>query len=825
MDDAIKYLIEKAGNPSLGMRNYERFLARYREENNRDYKADTPSGRLLLRIFGNSHALSERLISHPEWADRHAADAYATQEKPRERLVQEIEDELSGIDRTNAEEMCKLIRHIKYREMIRLVARDLDGHAPVHQLLLEWSNVADLLIETAYHSSQMELTRRYGETCSGAVIALGKLGGGELNLSSDVDLLFIYRRDSDHSPSPHEFYVKLTGAVTKLLSRVTDDGFAFRVDHDLRPEGAQGPLANSLDAAERYYAYFGQHWERQALIRARPIAGDLALGQEFVDRVRPFVYRRTLGLDDLTAMRRMKERMSEKKSSRHTIDIKHDSGGIRSVEFLVQALQLIYGGFHHRVREPNVFSAVDLLTEDRLIHSTSGRRLKEAYAFLRRIENMIQMVREQQVHQLPDKSEEIDALARRMDYHDGDGKSAGEKFERDLDRHMENVKRLFQGMFEADYERIELIEAIEENLTTCKNEEEVHDSIPWFKDRETGRIKHLDLAGKLDLPEVLSRLTLVAEVVIATARRIAWDSMTQRYGIPRDGDGAPASLAIVGMGKLGSREVDYGSDLDLLFTYSSEGETDGERSIDNREFFARLAQRIISLITITSRYGRAYEVDSELRPSGRSGMLVTTHEAFLDYHLNRAEPWERMSLLRARAIDGQQPFIGQFRMILGNLAFELPRPDDGLIVSQMRHLKKRMEDERARDDVGRYDIKHGRGGIFELDTVIQFLQLRSASKHPSLRIQNTFRVLDALAENGLVDQSRYGVLSDSLMFYRKLLSRIRLFSTHATDVLDVNAEVAKTIAKNMGFDEVGKLEEKLIDQKKIVRGQFDITMK
>lgn len=809
MDDLARFITDHAGEPESGLAELARFNAAYRESLERDYDWSSPAAAFLRHIFGNSHALAERLIAHPEWADEHAHDPFIALAKPRAALARDLDRLLRDAGNDSAA-VGKALRHFKYRELTRIVARDLAGGAGTEELLREWSCVADLAIDAAYTAVRSSLVDKYGESCAGSIIALGKLGGNELNISSDVDLLFIYASDDNGGASltPHEFYVKLASDVTRMLSRTSADGFVFRVDHELRPEGTHGALANSIEAIESYYGYFGSEWERQALIRARHVAGDSHLGQQFLKVIGPLVFKKSLSFDDLKAVQRIKERTAKAFKRRDVIDVKHGDGGIRSVEFLVQALQLIYGGRIEKLREPNVFRIVDTLIEERLIHPTSGARLGDAYSFLRRTENMLQMVREQQTHHIPKKVKDVEALARRLGY-GGSGEEREGAFRRDLAHHMSNVQRLFEGMFEFDYERVELIEAIDANLATCTNEEERCDSIPWFKLGEARRVQHLDLEGKLTLPEVFSRLTLVAEVVIATARKLAWQPLVERYGIPREADGRQASFAIIGMGKLGSKEVDYGSDLDLCFIYSGEGRTDGDTPVDNGEFFARLVRRIISIISTTSRYGKAYEVDPALRPSGGAGTLVSTQSSFMDYHLSHAEPWERLALQRARVIDGDQLFMGQLQLMLNSLAYELPPPPGEKAREQLRHIRKRVAREMAREGKERYSIKHGRGGSDDLDSVLQYLQLMNAGTHHALRVNNTFALAGALHDEGMLNDDAYEDVMQAMMFYRRTLSLLRLLSGRSTADLDMNSPHARIIAQQMGLSDTAELAAKM----------------
>lgn len=822
MDDLATYLNERAGNPALGAHNAALFEKRYREVCGHDVDWSSPANTIIISIFGNSHALAERLIAHPTIADEIANDSYAREEKPKAVMAQELAELFEDVDPAETETIQKILRQYKYREFTRIVARDYGLHAPTEEILREWSACAEALIDAAYHIAQKHLETRHGPSCPGTVIALGKLGAYELNYSSDIDLIILYGTDEpvpgSDAITPHEFHRNLAARITRLLSIPTDDGFVFRVDHDLRPEGSRGPFVNSIDAAERYYGYFGRDWERQALIRARPVAGSLELGEEFIQRVRPFVYRRTIGMDDLKAMRELKKRMRDQQRRGTTIDVKHDRGGIRSLEYLVQALQLIYGGKTPSLQTPSTFSALRNLEHERLIHPRSAGRLAEAYVFLRRVENALQIVREQQIHHLPEGDDERIALARRLGYFDADGT---ELFERDLEHHMHFVATLVSGMFAANYERIELTSAIDDNLARAANDEETFESFPWFKNQETRRIQHLDLEGKLGVKETLARLTFVAEAVITSARSFAVNALVERYGTPLDRTGAPASFAIVGMGKLGSHEIDYGSDLDLIFVYSDGGTTNGERALDNAQFFAKLAQRIISLMSTTSRYGRAYDVDSELRPSGRQGLLVSTHQSFLDYHLNQAGPWERTALMRARVIDGDEKFVSTLTATLKHLAFETPPPVAAALHEEMRTIRERVQQELMHEDETHFDLKHGPGGSDDLDAIIQEAQLTHAHEIPSLRITNTFEVLSVLNNEGIISTEEGETLGSALNFYRLLLSRVRLFTGHATSVFDTGSPYAEKIAATMGIESVDDLKNALLKHRERVLGIFN----
>ena len=589
-------LFSISADPKIAISYFSIFEESYQRSTGKIFSPNTKRAKILFRIFGNSSILTQKLINNPNWADDICNSSYLNKRKPIKKIVSDITTVLKDMDKTDTDTLKTSLRLYKYKEMIRIVARDIACEVCVRDTLEEWSDIAGIILNTAYEHFFSKLTAKHGEHCPGTILALGKLGAGELNLSSDVDLIFIYEFDSGAAVevSNHEFHEELVVNITRFLSDVTHDGFLYRVDHELRPEGKQGPLANSLDAAERYYQYFGQDWERQTLIRARPIAGDLVLGEKFLNCITHFIYRRSVSLEDLSQMREMKLRMEKEASLKHdSYNIKLGPGGIREVEFFVQALQQFYGGKYPKVRCKNTYDAIEKLRKESLIHPHTAKSLTEAYSFLRKTENMLQADEDLQIHRIPHKKESLAALGRRMGFLNVD------EFIDELGDHTGQVERSFHALFEADYELQELEEAIRGNLESCSDDEERADSLAWFRSQEMKRIQHLEVNDKISLQTALRRLTRVADVIIKCAWSLSVEELEKRYGTPQMQDGSVTGFTIVGMGRLGSLEMDYGSDLDLIFLYSGNGETDGKRSISNAEFYTKLAQRIISLISLS----------------------------------------------------------------------------------------------------------------------------------------------------------------------------------------------------------------------------------
>ena len=826
-----RQIIAASGDPARGAADLARFEEAYARTLGRGLSWDAPSARSLLAIFGNSRALAERLIANPSWAEEIIRSPYASKRKPKQTMARELAAVIRDIEPADDDTLRQILRRFKYREMIRLVGRDLAGTIDPKEMLAEWSDVADALIEAAYSYLHQALSTRYGTPlnkedipCTGVVMALGKLGAQELNLSSDIDLIIIYATDEGGCQAPdgagitnHQFYTRLTVELTRALSTVTPEGFVFRVDHELRPEGPQGALANSLPAAERYYQYFGQDWERQALIRARPVAGDMLLGSQFVEALRPFVYRRSISISDLSHMRDMKEKMEHKAASSHDVfDIKLGTGGIREIEFLVQALQQLYGGAHSSLRRANTFEAIDALRHESVIHPYAARLLIMAYSFLRRLENMLQAKDDLQTHRLPTDEAGLIQLARSMGYHDQEPDNATQKLNAELARHTGGIMRLFRALFEADYDLMELEEAIRDNLTRSANEEEEADSLAWFKQQESRRIQHLDLEGRISLPVTLKKLSAVADVVVKCAWEMARNRLVTRHGQPKHKGGGHAGFAVVGMGKLGSQEIDYGSDLDLCFLYAGSGTTDGPKPISNVEFFTKMAQRIISTITLPTRYGKAFQVDSELRPSGQSGTLVTSLESFSHYHTSAAQVWERVALLRARPIAGDEAFLKEVGIALNSLAYKLPPPPADVIRTEIDRLRMRSVNERAKEGGDIYNIKIGQGGLSDLESVVALHHLCVAHHRPTLWRRNTFEVIDTLMNEDIIDEATHQALLNHLIFYRQLMSRLRLFTGRSTDSIDLRAPYIAALAEQMDFATPSALREELEKRRKEV---------
>lgn len=350
------------------------------------------------------------------------------------------------------------LRFWKGREMTRVALRELANVAPLEETTGELSQIAEICIRRVFEHWNADLRQRHGSpTAEFSILALGKLGGGELNHSSDVDLLFLYSEEGQLMPhiSYHEFFNRLGKKILETFSTPNPAGSLFRVDLRLRPEGSAGPLARSLDSMENYYAGFGETWERLALIKARGIAGSRELAYEFLRQHQPFIYPKSATSDLVEEIANIKRRIERDVVGRDKLhrDVKLGVGGIREIEFIVQALQLMNGARHPFLQEPNMLKALQALRELNFLPHEEVLALDGAYRFLRRVEHRLQIEAEQQTHTVPEEHEALQRLARSLRF------SSIKDFAAALQQRMGSVRPIFQRIISetpADLTKINL---------------------------------------------------------------------------------------------------------------------------------------------------------------------------------------------------------------------------------------------------------------------------------------------------------------------------------------------------------------------------------
>ncbi len=434
--------LSKAADPDMALNNFERFV---------DGLADIPFFvslcrtrhdvlRALITIFGASRFLSTFLVSiADESLTLLSAPAFLSQQSDKQLFADRLAAMIIGeLDDTS---FFHLLRLFRKQEMLRIGLRDLLGRAELQETVADLSSLAEVCLQRAYEWAEAGLLKRYGRPiiknpdgttrpAGFAIIAMGKLGGRELNFSSDVDLMYVYTADGEtegvlsadnagtNRITNHQYFIKLAEKLSAAIGEKTEDGFVFRVDLRLRPEGQRGPLAQSLGGYEIYYESWGQTWERSALLKARPVAGDETVGRQFMDRIAPFVYRKYLDFSAIAEIRDMKQKINRdvEQKGRTNRDVKLGYGGIREIEFVIQALQLIYSGRDRALREKNALMALHILSQKGLITYSEQDVLSKAYVFLRTVEHRIQLLDDLQTQTLPNDDQQLRVLARRTGY-------------------------------------------------------------------------------------------------------------------------------------------------------------------------------------------------------------------------------------------------------------------------------------------------------------------------------------------------------------------------------------------------------------------------
>ncbi len=750
-------------------------------------------------------------------------------------------------------DMCmQHLRQLKQRAMRHLIWWELGIHGDIEASYHAISDTASALLQQAVDMAEHLLAPRFGKLgkLSFCVIGLGKLGGRELNLGSDVDLLFIWQGE-DHTQGgrasipANEYYLHFSRMLIRLMAERTEHGLVWPVDMRLRPGGDGAPICLNLDATLSHYLEYGQTWERAMLIKARPIAGDLALGQAFVAGIAPFVYRRYLDYTSVAALADMKRRIDAQagaKAIESGFDVKKGKGGIREIEFIIQSLQLIHGG-----REPSLCvyegkKALDALTQLGLMDKSEAQRLFEAYLFWRRIEHAIQARHGEQTQVLPaDYENYLSAMlettqisAQMQAYQDFVATSFAEWV---LPIHTEHAcsqaswlhgdcaaqlselsphdkARVQQALAQIDRQ---LLRGILPERSRTQIETILQVAMPiWLKHEKgvqaieafaellhaiSGRATWIDLLathrGTLNwLIDVLSASKYLASHIVNNPAWLEWplenegrsleiqqictklahldhhedeeaflrtlgklvdqariqcalcihanheDPLTIGAWLADIADAAtqaclrlslhqlklPEDFGFVAlaMGKHGSREMGLVSDLDMVFILT-EDPCNMIHGRSAREWAQRLGRRMIRQITSPPPFGAGYAFDARLRPSGNSGVLVTTLDGFLDYQCHHAQTWEHQALCRARAITGTQAMRKQVMAIVQSVIHQ-PR-DPKALAEDIWQMRQKMLKHLASKDANVLNLKQDKGGLVDIEFLAQFARLCFGGDH------------------------------------------------------------------------------------------------
>ncbi|TQF69639.1 bifunctional [glutamate--ammonia ligase]-adenylyl-L-tyrosine phosphorylase/[glutamate--ammonia-ligase] adenylyltransferase [Pseudoalteromonas luteoviolacea] len=858
----------------------------------------------ILRFLALSDFAYRILSQHPQWVDW-----LLNEEAMQCRDCDEVfPNEVSDI---SEQEAFQYLRVFRKRYWLKIMWLDLVLGNDISDSILYQSQLSEHLIANANKwafaqvaaSNGMPLDE-HGEPIPMLVLGMGKLGGQELNFSSDIDLIFTYPKTlktqgGRRSIEAQVFYTKVAQKLIAALDQRTADGQVFRVDMRLRPFGDSGPLVMSFSAMEDYYQDQGREWERYAMLKARLLGEKDRYWEEFRALIRPFVFRRYIDFSVIESLRKMKHMIAQEVRRKGLKNnIKLGAGGIREVEFIVQALQMIRGGREPDLQVPSLLTALNVMSKLDVIPVEVATDLREQYLFLRRAEQYLQAFNDEQTQTLPEDAlnlqrlcvllevEQSSALFNlfdkvqsqiRYEFAQVIGEEAHDCEELDpsytsawehrdisyleiglcddecakwqavlntfytgitkkqigvrgrdvLDRLMPLVLREMSVIKSSETlqsvldiiakiaSRTAYLELLYENLGALQqliklcahslwiaqqiarypilldelidpavlyrplpvnayyneiqqyflriDEDDLElqmEALRQFKQTQQLRIAAADATGVLDIMKVSDHLTALAESIVAKAVDIAWAQMVARYGQPEGTSVEAKGFAVIAYGKAGGFELGYDSDLDLVFVHNCDGssKTSGDKSISSRQFYLKLAQRLMHLFNTRTPSGILYELDTRLRPEGNSGLLAINIESYYQYQQEQAWTWEHQALVRARMIVGEQSLVKRFHTIRHDILCQSRILGD--LQDDIVSMRAKMRAHLSKDSEQEFDLKQGGGGMTDIEFLAQYVVLAFSHDYPALtRYSDNIRILELASQETVISDNEQAILT------------------------------------------------------------------
>ena len=808
------------------------------------------------------------------------------------------------IEQRQEQHLSDSLRILRRHVMAQIMTRDLCRLAPLQEVTRSITLFADFAVNLALSYATFHYEQMYGQPIGSlsqqvqqmTIVGMGKMGGYELNVSSDIDLIFVFPESGETNGkrprSNVEFFTKVGQKVIALLNDFTAEGQVFRVDMRLRPDGDSGALVLSESALERYLITQGREWERYAWIKGRvitPGANDLA------NLVRPFVYRKYLDFDAYEGMRSLHQQIRQEVSKKGMVDnIKLGAGGIREVEFIAQVFQLIRGGRMRQLQRKDTQGTLTLLSQLRILEPHVSEKLLQAYRFLRDTEHRLQYWDDQQTQTLPEQEPIQALLAQSMGFEDygafQDALSQHRHFVNDvfnrvlgqtddapsdmshtsypdnwsqsLDdehqslrlslneqgfeadtvisrlntiyqssryRHLSNtaqmrlqklmphlftaasstaaptktlirlldfidsisrrssylalleekpeaLKRLAQIIGESqwladylmrhpillddlldkqlwvkEYDWPKSCQELNANLSACHGDVEAQmDALRHYQHSQVFRLAVQDLDNLWSVEAISDELSILADCVLNSALLHLWSGLKNTHTeIPK--------LAIIGYGKLGGKELAYASDLDLVFIYQ-------DSHPDAYANYSRLITRLTTWLSATTAAGGLYDVDLRLRPDGDAGQVCVSVDAFYKYQLEKAWTWEHQSLTRARFVCGDESVGEAFENIRHQILTQ--QRDVFALKTEIVNMRNKMlPTHPAREN----NVKYARGGIVDVEFIVQFLVLAHAVHTPDLTHNHgNIALLGMASEAKLIDCKLAQQAQNAYRYYRRI---------------------------------------------------------
>ena len=883
-------------------------IADNKENHLRKILKDNDARLRLLQVLGSSNGLGEHLVKHPE-------DVEVLFQETAISISNSKDDLIAIFTKASKSSRANLVR--EYRKVILgLASRDICYKWPLREVAAELADAADAILQSSLQVA-LDKNSQLAKQFNLAIIAMGKAGGQELNYVSDVDVIFTAEAKAGFDEQiAISAATKVATEVMQYISVANDGGEIWEVDAALRPEGKAGPLVRTVEQHVSYYQRWASTWEFQALLKARFSAGDVELGNKYLDQITPFVWQAASKenfVDDVQKMRKkVEENIDDRVGER---ELKLAPGGLRDVEFAVQLLQLVHGRSDAMVRSSNTLQALDQLATWGYIGREDAATFSTAYTFLRTLEHRIQLQKLSRTHVLPEEENELRKLGRSL----GFMSESSADLEKQWRKHQLEVRRIHEKLFyrpllnavarlDAGSARLTISEANSrlnalgykdpesalrhiEALTTGVSRRAVIQktllpvllswfadgpepdiallsfrrlsdalgSTPWFlrllrdesaaaelmakllsssryatdllmsapeavsmlgnlaeleprtreqyenemnsvisrhesaenivsaarafRRRELLRTATADLSGKLTTEQVGIALSNVYATVIDTALKGAILAVEQESGKE-----ICTNLCVIAMGRFGGFELGYGSDADVMFVHEPKNGADQQES---EKCALDIANRLRTLLMQPS-VDPPLEIDADLRPEGKNGPLVRTLDSYLAYYQKWSAPWEAQALLRALPVAGDLSVGKKFIEGINKTRY----PENGVSeenLREMRRIKARMESERLpRGADVNLNTKLGRGGLSDVEWVVQLLQMQHGSKDESLRITATLPALRACVKANKISESDAKSLSEAWTLATwirnaQMLSRSKANDQIPTDINELSA--------------------------------------
>jgi glutamate-ammonia-ligase adenylyltransferase len=796
--------VERTADPALCLAQLERWLeATSNPTLQLERLCEHPAAAdPLLRVLGFSPRLGDALVQNPEFVDYlldpdvFAAPYDSASEETRlRRMVGSVQSFTHRLDR---------LRLFKQQWTVRLAAHDLMGDWPDERIWEAISAVADSVVKVALETCWEKhcADREISEACPLTVIGFGKLGGHELNYSSDIDLAYVLPDDIEPDVHIGRFCESFGRALTDSMGR----GWLYRVDLRLRPYGKSGPIVNRMAAVESYYRNYAEAWEHLALIRSRVIAGSPEIQHRWEAMRQEVCFGHMRGewvFEEIASLRERTERIAVGD------DLKRGPGGIRDVEFLAQLLQLLHGPAIPDLRVLPTHAALEGLEHHGLLPEAAT--LWQGYRLLRRLEHRLQMSHERQTHQLPEDPTAQLVLARSL------GHGAWEDTRLDLERWRDSIRSTYNRWVRVlrtgrDRREETLGRLLSGRDVLARWIDALPDSAEYYRalsdnERSLARASAIARVAPVLVPFLVSNPAMTEAVLSgeieeeiegkATAANIL-RQMVRTIVIAEDDScralsGATESLLAVltepglhaiTLGSCAADELVWGGDCDLLLL-----------SDDECEDPAAAAVRMVRAGAEVAETGVPFRLDLRLRPEGRQGALARSTSAFERYASELMEPWERMAVMRSRWVAGSRPL----ELWVRALALSLPLTPD--VVVELQSIKRRVESERVGPLLMQRHVKLGRGGLMDIQWLASLLVWRTQSLEAPA---NTLARLNLLAEARELNVLEVGPLREGLKHHQRVRQSLALLGLDS-DLVPENPDKLGQLAEVLGFPDGNSL--------------------